>query len=226
MASLVIPLIATALAALALWVRLWVLLWPAAVLFAVAAVYLARAPGAFGKQLDGRHAWWAWLVWAPMFAYMRLMHEAARSLTREPVADQVAPGIWVGRRPRPHEMPAGVAIVVDLCAELAELRAVSTRQAYLAIPTLDATSPTPAQLAGAVDTVLATMARTGGAALIHCAFGHGRSATLAAAVMIRRGDATLADVEGKMQAIRPRIGLNPLQLTALSAALALGAPKP
>lgn len=227
MASLVIPLIAAALTALALWARLWILLWPAIVLFAVAFVYFARAPGAFGKQLDGTHAWWAWLVWAPMFGYMRLMHEAARSLTREPVANEVAPGIWVGRRPRAHELPDGVAIVVDLCAELAELRAVATRQAYLAIPTLDATSPTPPQLVRAVDTILETLARTGGSAFIHCAFGHGRSATVAAAVLIRRGDATLADVERKMKASRPRIGLNALQRGALADAVALGgSPKP
>jgi protein-tyrosine phosphatase len=218
-ASFVIPLIAAALTATAVWTRVWLLLWPAVVLLAVAFVYFARAPGAFGKRLDGTHAWWAWLAWAPMFAYMRLMHEAARSLTKEPVANEVAPGIWVGRRPRPHELPPGVAIVVDLCAELAELRAVSTRQAYLAIPTLDATSPTPDQLAHAVDTIVDTMARTGGAAFIHCAFGHGRSATVAAAVLIRRGEATLDDVERKMKAIRPRIGLNPLQLDALSRSL-------
>lgn len=223
MASLVIPLIAAALAALAIWLHAWILLWPAIVLFAVTIVYAARAPGAFGKRADGGHAWWAWIVWAPMFAYMRLMHEAARSLTKEPVANEVAPGVWVGRRPRPHELPAGVAIVVDLCAELAELRDVVAGRAYLVIPTLDATSPTPAQLARAVDEILPAIAG-GGAAFIHCAFGHGRSATVAAAVLIRRGDATLADVEPKMKAHRPRIGLNPLQRSALAAAVQLGGP--
>ena len=221
MASLVIPLIAAALTALAIWLHAWILLWPASVLCAVTIVYAARAPGAFGKRLDGGHAWWAWIAWAPMFAYMRLMHEAARSLTREPVANEVAPGVWVGRRPRVGELPAGVAIVVDLCAELAELRGVVAAGRYLAIPTLDATSPTPAQLAAAVDTILAATAG-GGGAFIHCAFGHGRSATVAAAVLIRRGDATIDDVEPKMKARRPRIGLNPFQRRALAAAVALG----
>jgi protein-tyrosine phosphatase len=226
MAARVIPLIAAALAALAIWGRVWILLWPAGVLFAVAFVYIAGKPGAFGKRLDGQHAWWAWLAWAPMFAYMRLMHEAARSLTREPVYDEVAPGILVGRRPRAHELPAGVAIVVDLCAELAELPAVVAKQRYLAIPTLDATSPTPAQLIAAVDAVRAAIA-DGGTAFIHCAFGHGRSATVAAAVLVQRGDATLADVEAKMRARRPRIGLNAIQRAALAAALpAVSAPSP
>jgi protein-tyrosine phosphatase len=220
MASRVIPLIAAALAALAIWTRAWIVLWPSVVLFAVAIVYFARAPGAFGKRLDGTHAWWAWLAWAPMFAYMRLMHEAARSLTREPVSNQVAPGILVGRRPRAHELPAGVAIVVDLCAELAELPSVVAGRRYLAIPTLDATSPSPAQLARATEAILEAIAG-GGTAFIHCAFGHGRSATVAAAVLIRRGDATLDDVEARMRAHRPRIGLNAIQRAALAEAMRL-----
>ena len=53
----------------------------------------------------------AWEGWKRTDFKLRsqLMHEAARSLTREPVANEVAPGIWVGRRPRIHELPAGVA---------------------------------------------------------------------------------------------------------------------
>lgn len=148
-------------------------------------------------------------------------------MTSESVADLVAPGVWVGRRPRVHELPEGVAIVVDLCAELPAAPGVASDRganrasgsapgrAYLAIPTLDATSPTPAQLVRAVDTVLSAS----GPAFIHCAFGHGRSATLAAAVLIRRGDATLDDVEQLMQARRPKIALNAHQRAALAKAI-------
>ena len=197
--------------------RLWILLWPAAVMAAVAIVYIAQAPRALGKRADGTLAWWAWLVWAPLFGYMRLMHELARSLTDEPVANEVAAGIWVGRRPRAHELPPGIAIVVDLCAELAEAPGVADGRTYLAIPTLDATAPNPAQIARAVEAVLAAK----GPAFIHCAFGHGRSATVAAAVLVRRGDATLEDVERKMRACRPRIGLNAHQRGALAEAIQL-----
>jgi protein-tyrosine phosphatase len=218
MASRVIPLIAAVLVGLAIWTRIWLLLWPAAVLFAVAIVYAAQAPGALGKRADGTIAWWAWLVWAPLFGYMRLMHELARTLTDEPVADEVAPGVWVGRRPRRHELPAGIAIVVDLCAELAEAPGVIEGRTYLAIPALDATAPAPAEIARAVDAVLAA----GGPAFIHCAFGHGRSATVAAALLVRRGDATLDDVERVMRARRPRIGLNAYQRRALAEAVKLG----
>jgi len=179
-----------------------------------------RAPRALGKRPDGTLAWWAWLAWAPMFGYMRMLHEAARSLTNERVADEVAPGVWVGRRPRRDELPAGIAIVVDLCAELPAAPGVvgaTNGRRYLSVPSLDATSPTPAQIARAVDAVLAAE----GPAFIHCAFGHGRSATVAAAVLIRRGDATLDNVEAMMRARRPRIGLNTHQRTALAEAVRL-----
>lgn len=219
MATRVLPLIAALFVALAIWTHAWLLLWPAVVLFAVPIVYLARAPRALGKRRDGSIAWWGWLAWAPLFGYMRLLHELARSLTREPVANQVAPGVWVGRRPRAHELPPGVGIVVDLCADLPEAPGVATGRAYLSIPALDSTAPTPAQIAGAVDTMLTTP----GAAFIHCAFGHGRSATVAAALLVRRGDATLDDVEAKMRAIRPRIGLNAVQRAALAEAVKLAA---
>jgi protein-tyrosine phosphatase len=140
----------------------------------------------------------------------------ARSLTDEPVGNEVAPGVWVRRRPRRHELPAGIAIVVDLCAELPEAPGVAAGGRYLAIPTLDATAPAPGEIARAVDAVLAAP----GAAFIHCAFGHGRSATVAAAVLVRRGDATLDGVERTLRAARPRIGLNAHQRRALAEAAA------
>jgi protein-tyrosine phosphatase len=216
MASRVLPVIAAAFVALAIWTRVWILLWPAVVLVAVAIVYLAHAPGAFGKRPGGTIAWWAWLVWAPIFGYMRLLHELARSLTDEPVGNEVAPGVWVGRRPRRGELPAGIAIVVDLCAELPAAPGVAAGRRYLAIPTLDATAPSPGEIVRAVDAVLAAP----GAAFIHCAFGHGRSATVAAAVLVRRGDATLDSVERTLRAARPRIGLNAHQRRALAEAVA------
>lgn len=219
MATRVLPGIAAALIALALWTRVWILLWPAAVLLGVAIVYLAQAPGALGKRPDGTLAWWSWLAWAPILGYMRLLHELARSFTGEPVANEVAAGVWVGRRPRPNELPPGIAIVVDLCAELPEAPGVASGRGYLAIPTLDAMSPPPAEIARAVDAVLAAR----GPAFIHCAFGHGRSATVAAALLVRRGEATLDDVERKLRAHRPRIGLNAHQRRALAEAVALGA---
>ncbi len=192
----------------------WVPIWLAAVLLAGWVVYWISAPRAFLKRSNGTLPWYAWALWGPLFIWQWIGHEFVRAFSNEPVANEVAPGVWVGRRPRARELPPGIAIVVDLCAEMGVKRDVSRGRAYLTIPTLDARAPLPAQIAMAVDRVLATE----GPAFIHCAFGHGRSATVAAAVLIRRGDATLANVEPMMKAIRPRIGLNAHQREALAEA--------
>lgn len=214
------PLLALVLAAAAALTHVWLLAWPAAVLAALWIVYVAGAPRALGKRTDGRMSVVAWIVWAPVFAYQWIAHEVIRRFTDEPVATEVGPGVWVGRRPRANELPADVAIVVDLCAEFGAARAVRTRPRYVSMPTLDASSPPPDAIARIIDAIEAA----GGPALVHCALGHGRSATVAAAVLVRRGDATLDDVEAKMRARRPKIALNPRQRAALAAAIAMRPP--
>ncbi|MFT3698059.1 MAG: dual specificity protein phosphatase family protein [Kofleriaceae bacterium] len=200
-------------AALAVLVH-WAFWWPAISLFASFIVYCASAPAAFMKRPDGTLPLYSWLLWWPLFVWQWIGHEWVRFLTKEPVANEVAPRLWVGRRPRAGELPANTAVVIDLCAELPAAREVATGRTYLTIPTLDARAPTPEQICEAVDVALAN----GGLVFVHCAFGHGRSATVAAAIMVRRGDATLDDVEAKMKAARPKIGLNKGQRAALAIA--------
>ena len=212
---LIPPLIAIAILALALIAKAWLLVWPAIVLIALWIVYAFEAPRMLGKRSDGTLSVIAWAFWAPVFLYQWISHEVVRRWSGEPVATEVAPGVWVGRRPRGHELPTDIAIVVDLCAEFPAASAVRKHPRYLAVPTLDARSPSPADIARIVDQVLAA----GGPAFIHCALGHGRSATVAAAVLVKRGDATLDNVEAKLRALRPKIGLNPRQRAALAEAI-------
>lgn len=195
----------------------WILLWPAVVLAAAWVVYLGSAPGAFMKRPDGTLPWYAWVVWAPIFIWQWIGYEFVRAFSKEPVANEVGPGVWVGRRPHVGELRSDIKIVIDLCAELPAAHGVADGRTYISIPTLDARSPSPEQIADAVDHVIAA----DGPALIHCAFGHGRSATVAAAVFVRRGAATLDDVEATMKAVRPRIALNEHQRAALRAATKL-----
>ena len=120
-----------------------ILWWPAAILVAAWVVYLFDAPRAFGKRADGTLPWYAWAVWWPVFVFQWVGHELARGVTSEPVANEVAPGVWVGRRPREDELPPGIAIVVDLCAEMPAARGVHVGREYLNVPTLDARTPSP-----------------------------------------------------------------------------------
>jgi protein-tyrosine phosphatase len=213
-----LPLLAAAFVVVAIATGLWVALWPAVVLVATTVVYALRLPGAFLKRSDGTLPWFSWLVWGPLFAYQWVVLEGGRRLMGEAISTEVGPGVYVARRPRLADLPPNIAIVVDLCAEFPAAPGIADGRVYLTLPTLDATAPTPEQIVTAVDAVIAA----NGPAFIHCAHGHGRSATVAAAVLIRRGQATLDDVEAKMKALRPRIGLNAGQRAALAKAIELG----
>jgi protein-tyrosine phosphatase len=120
----------------------------------------------------------------------------------------VTPGIWLGRRPYLKELPPGIGLVIDLTAEFPAERALRREIPYLCLPVLDAFVPSDAAFLDAVDRVM----RETRPVYIHCAMGRGRSASLAAAIAIKKGLAV--DVESAEQLLRKTRGgvrLNRLQ---------------
>jgi hypothetical protein len=189
---------------------------------------------------------------------------------REPLFNEIVPGLYVGGWPRRRDqVPAG-ASVLDVTCELprvpqqqhgsaaangdssgggsgssgsdAEARPLRQRRAaaarsassstagpasssarYLNLPVWDTHAPTPQAIDRAVAWALAER-RAGRGVYVHCAHGHGRSATVAGAVLIASGAARDAsDAVRVMQAARPRVRLNRRQAAALDGWLALRA---
>ncbi len=204
----------------------WLLLWPAVSLVLIGGAYAGLGPRVCGKRPDGRMAWWAVLLLLPYLLTTWLGWHAIRRLSREACCDEVAPGVWVGRRPLPGDLPPGRGeatsplLIVDLTAEFPSGRAVRRGRTYLCVPTLDATAPEEIALRAAVETAAAWE----GTVYIHCALGHARSATTAAAVLIRRGlAADPVEAVVMMQQARPRIRLEKSQerlLERMAAAVA------
>jgi protein-tyrosine phosphatase len=186
----------------------WALLWPAFSFGLVAAGYAGLGPCIFGKRSNGRLAWWAVLALLPYLLILWTLWHLQRCLSRAPVCHEVAPGIWLGRRPLGHELPAGVVLVVDLTAEFFVARSVRTGRDYLVLPTLDGTAPQEA----ALREMVARLAEHPGPVYLHCAAGVGRSALLAAAVLLARG---LAEdhhqAEARLRQARPGVRLTPPQ---------------
>ena len=119
----------------------WLLLWPALSFGLVAGAYFTGKPRLFGKRPDGRIEWWAWPC--PM-AFLRLrVGNVARPASVEPGSrmSRLAPGVWIGRRCFPSEIPADVKMVIDLTAEFPAPLAVRLRFGYRCLPTLDALVP-------------------------------------------------------------------------------------
>ena len=181
-----------------------------------ALAWLARQPAVFGKRPeDGQVPLWALLLHAAWYLLAGLGLLAQR-LGREAPRDEVAPRVWVGRRPTRREaarLPPDV-VVLDMTAELPGT-AAGTGRPYRCLPVLDTQAPSPAQLDDAVAWI-GDHWRAGRSVLIHCAAGHGRSATAAAAWLLDQTPGlSIEDAEARLRAARPGIRLNAAQRQAL-----------
>jgi hypothetical protein len=189
----------------------YLLLWPAASTLLVGLGYAGMGARVFGKRRDGGFAAWAWVVHFPYLLVTLGVWYLQRWLIPENPVDEVAPGVWVGRRPLCHEIPERCRWVVDLTAELWVARGVCGNgegRRYLCRPVLDGHV---ADDRGFVEMVR-EVAGLEGDVYVHCAQGHGRSAALAAGLMIARGLAEDADdAERKMMRSRGKIWLNGVQ---------------
>ncbi|MFK7991540.1 MAG: protein-tyrosine phosphatase family protein [Sandaracinaceae bacterium] len=188
----------------------WALAWPGVSVFVVGAAYLSEWPGVFGKSPStGALSWLPIVMLLPYFAVAWTLWQLKSRLSNEAPFDEVAPGILVGRRAiDASEAPEDVAVVVDLTSEFRRSPHYPGR--HVTRPTLD-TRP-PSELGALVE----ALADETGPILFHCAMGHGRSATAAAALMIHRGLAPDVDAAvTQMKAARPGVHLHRAQREAV-----------
>jgi len=172
---------AVTLTALALILRSWALwlLWPAASLALVAAIYAFLDAPAFQKGADG--SWSLAASWLLLPYQFGARCNARLWAGRSPARSHIAGNLYVGRLPGTKERN-GLASVVDLTAEL-PFRTDGTR--YRCEPMLDLAVPSIAQLEASVRLIEAEEPH--GTTLVCCALGLSRSATAAAAWLIRSG---------------------------------------
>lgn len=143
-----------------------------------------------------------------------------RMLSREPYADEVAPRLWVGKAPlfweRPTVRARAVTAVLNMCYEFRDMAGLRRAQlAYRRLPVLDGTAPSLERLEEAVEWCVEQL-DAGHTVLVHCAQGHGRSATVAAAVILHRGIASSPEEAVRlMQSVRPRVRLSSHQTRVL-----------
>ena len=194
----------------------WLLVWVAFSSTYVAACHAGGVPRLLGKRPDGSIAAHSIVALLPYFSYAWGVWRLRGLLTREPIASEVATGVWVGRRPSGNELPANTRAVVDLAAEFPAAIAVRANPGYLSIPTLDGAATEASNMVMAIK----RLESTGGVSYIHCAFGHGRSAALAAVLLVHRGLASDVDAaELLMREHRPAIRLKASQHEAAAEAL-------
>ena len=201
----------------------WFLCWSGGSWILAGCAYGIVGARVFGKREDGRLAWWSVLLLFPFLAETWLLWHLQSLLTSEPHHVEVAPGIWLGRRCGGNQLPSGVKLVVDLTAEFAEPGSVRTGRSYLCVPTLDASVPSPEAFRDLIQAITVCQEPV----YIHCALGHGRSATVVVAALVARGNAaTLEEAEHMVKRARPGIKINPIQRNLLKQWYLLPPPSP
>jgi len=187
-------------------------------LLGAAAAWMGGGPRLFGKRADGTMPLWAWGLHASWYTLALVAFYGRLWWSREPACDEVAAGVWVGRRLLGREqrfLPDPGAAVLDMTAEFP---ATVRGGAYRCLPVLDVTAPTAEQLRAAADWIAAQRA-DGRAVYVHCAMGHGRSATAVAAWMMRQEPGlTVEAAEARMKERRPGVRLSGPQRRALGGA--------
>lgn len=180
--------------------------------------YAGVGPRVFLKRSDGRLPLLSHALFWPYFALNHASLWLYRRGTGATPHDELAPGVFLGARLRTHDVPGllehDVRAVLDLTAEFGELTALRDPLQYRCIPLLDATAPSDAALDDGVSWI--EQQREHGAVYVHCALGHGRSATFVAAYLVAADIVESADAaEERIARLRPRAGLNDAQRLAL-----------
>lgn len=208
----------TVFAMMCLWFTLmdypakWLWLWLFICSIFLMLVYFGNRPRWFGKRPDGTLNPIILTVFFPLFFLNYFARWTYKFIRPESPADEIVPGLWLGRRPMPHEVPPGVKVIVDLTSEFHEVKSVRNGYQYYWFPVLDQYAPGPDEFSMLVE----KLSHIKEPMYIHCAVGHGRSAMIVAAILMQRDPLlTLDDAIAIIKARRPSIFITKEQRKAI-----------
>lgn len=178
----------------------WFFVWPALSLALVGLGYVFDRPNVFGKRPDGTVSRVNKALILPYLLGNWAVWHTRQAFSTEPPYHKLTDTILIGRRQRPHEFPPNIDAIVDLTCEFREAASDRPQAAYHSFPILDGTGTDPDRLRDFLERI----DTAGSVTFIHCAAGHGRVATVAASLLLKRGVARDADDAAQMvQAVRP-----------------------
>lgn len=174
-------------------------------------------PKVFLKKSDGRLNFISYILYWPYYLINILSLFVFRHSGKENAYDKIDQSVYLGCRLSRYDKKTiaelGVASVLDLTCEFSEIRSFR-RLCYCCIPVLDTRAPTLEQLNTGAQWIKQQSVQ--GPVYVHCALGHGRSATFVAAYLLLSGKAlTAQEATAKIAALRPQIGLSASQMSLL-----------
>jgi hypothetical protein len=187
----------------------WLPAWLGISNLVLAHAYAQNRAAVFGKRRDGTLAPTRIALMLPylllVWGFFWLKHLGLR---RESCWHEIAPGLYLGRRPNAGELPLDCRLVVDLTAEFVEPQRVVGAYAYRCLPMLNRHVPSDAEARGLLNDLLVCKEPI----YVHCGAGRGRSAMIVAALLILTGRASdVEDAERTLRRIRPGVHLHAAQ---------------
>lgn len=166
--------------------------WPGLGLAIVSLAYFTANPRLLQKSSGTLSPAVEWIL---LPVQLVRVHWQRRWMRLTPAWHPVTANVWFGRMPLRRDVASllhrGFVACVDLTAESNFPTALRERLSYLNIPILDLTLPAAADVHRALSFIQEH--ETQGKVLIHCQLGLGRSALVAAAWLLQRGEASTAD---------------------------------
>jgi len=178
--------------------------------------FLWIGPRVFLKRREGKLSVLSYLIFWPYHLLNWLSLVVIGRTSQENPVDEIVPCLYLGRYPTRFDTETGPSYeaVLDLTCEFPRSVAAGAALAYQCIPLLDTFAPSLEQLTEGVRFIQAHISH--GPVLVHCAMGHGRSATFVAAYLVAAGIVPDAPAALQyVQAKRARIGLHAGQAGAL-----------
>jgi protein-tyrosine phosphatase len=180
--------------------------------------FVTGSPRYFFKRRDGRLSLLSYLLFWPYHLLNWISLAGWRLMSKEAAFDEIVPGLFLGSRLGGSDglrlQQRGVVSVLDLTCEFSEERCLRQAPAYLCIPLLDRSRPTGAELEQGIAFIRERI--KAGPVYVHCAMGHGRSATFVIGYLLAAGiEKDLDRAIDRVRSMRPRIKLHPGQLEVL-----------
>ena len=186
--------------------------WAGVSFIILGAAYGCLGAKVFGKKSNGTLNKWCLFLLLPYLLLTWIIWHIQRLISQEDCCNEIAPGIWLGRRAFVDELPDRISLIIDLTAEFPEPPNVISGKTYICIPTLDTSVPEQHVFEKLIHTICSWQ----GNVYIHCALGHGRSATVAAGVLLAKGLVeNFNQAEKVLLTARPKIKFSPAQKNML-----------
>lgn len=183
----------------------------------VGLAYAFIGPRAFLKKPNGQLSWLSYVLYWPYHLLNAWGLSTARRSNNENAFDQIDDNVYLGYRLSPRDQneieKRGFKSVLDLTCEFSEIPSLRGLS-YRCIPLLDTYAPSLELLRTGAQWIQVEAAQ--GPVYVHCAMGHGRSATFVAAYLLLSSKAqTPQEAVEQIQKLRPKIGLHPAQMLRL-----------